>query len=76
MRTCPLTKLVITENDDEAISSHGGGPDKVAKQHKADKHNVYGVKNDYVLYELTADGLDTAEVWGSSPHAPTIPLNN
>ena len=37
--------------------------------------NVYGVKSDYVLYEVTEDGLDTAEVWGSSPHAPTKSFN-
>jgi len=32
---------------------------------------VYRIGNDYALYQVIGDGLDTAEVWGSSPHAPT-----
>ena len=34
-----------------------------------------GLKNDYALYEVTRDGIDTVGVWGSNPHAPTNPLN-
>jgi len=32
--------------------------------------NVYGLRNDYALHVASCDGVDTAEVWGSSPHAP------
>ena len=34
--------------------------------------NIQRVSKDCALSEVTRDGLDTAEVWGSSPHAPTI----
>ena len=41
--------------------------------------NVYGLRNEYALYEVTSDGVYTVGVWGSNPHAPTIfmskPLN-
>jgi len=37
---------------------------------------VYGARNDYAQSGVTRDGLDTAEVWGSSPHAPTISVNH
>jgi hypothetical protein len=33
--------------------------------------NVYGLGNDYALYEVTGGGVDTVGVWGSNPHAPT-----
>ena len=37
--------------------------------------NIQRVSKDCALSEVTRDGLDTAEVWGSSPHAPTNPFN-
>jgi hypothetical protein len=37
---------------------------------------VYGDRNDYALYEVTSDGVDTVGIWGSNPHAPTNTLNN
>jgi hypothetical protein len=37
--------------------------------------NIQRVGNDCARPEVTGDGLDTAEVWGSSPDAPTIPNN-
>jgi hypothetical protein len=33
--------------------------------------NIQRVSKDCALSEVS-DGLDTAEVWGSNPHAPTI----
>jgi hypothetical protein len=36
--------------------------------------SVYEAGNDHPLCDLNHDGLDTAEVWGSSPHAPTTSL--
>jgi hypothetical protein len=36
--------------------------------------NVYRVRKDYVLSEVTRDGVDTVGVWGSNPHAPTNAL--
>jgi hypothetical protein len=33
--------------------------------------NLYGVKKDYGLSEMTGDDVDTVGVWGSNPHAPT-----
>ena len=37
--------------------------------------NVYRLRNDYALYEVRSDGVDTVGVWGSNPHAPTNPFN-
>jgi hypothetical protein len=37
--------------------------------------NIQRVSKDCALSQVTQDGLDTAEVWGSSPHAPTT-FNN
>jgi hypothetical protein len=34
--------------------------------------NVYRFQNEYALYEVTGDRVDTVGVWGSNPHAPTI----
>jgi hypothetical protein len=34
--------------------------------------NVHRLENDYALYVVTSDGVDTVGVWGSNPHAPTI----
>jgi hypothetical protein len=34
--------------------------------------NVYRLRNDYALYEVSGDGVDTVGVWGSNPHAPII----
>jgi hypothetical protein len=33
---------------------------------------LLGDKNDYALYRVISDGVDTVGVWGSNPHAPTI----
>ena len=33
--------------------------------------NIYGLRNDCALQEVTGDGFDTAEVWGANLHAPT-----
>ena len=38
--------------------------------------NVYRLRNDYALYEVRSDGVDTVGVWGSNPHAPTIIINS
>jgi hypothetical protein len=38
--------------------------------------NIQRVGNDCARPEVTGDGLDTAEVWGSSPDAPTNFFNN
>jgi hypothetical protein len=35
---------------------------------------VYADRNDYALYEVRGDGVDTVGVWGSNPHAPTNPF--
>jgi hypothetical protein len=35
-----------------------------------------GFGTNYALYEGTGDGVDTVRVWGPSPHAPTMPINN
>jgi hypothetical protein len=37
--------------------------------------NVYGDKNDYALWGLSRDGVDTVGVCGSNPHAPTNVFN-
>ena len=34
---------------------------------------VYGPRKNYALYEVTRLFFDTVGVWGSNPHAPTIP---
>lgn len=37
---------------------------------------VYGDRNDYALYEVLEDYVDTAADWGSDCDAPTISLGN
>ena len=38
--------------------------------------DVYRLRNEYALHVVTGDGVDTVGVWGSNPHAPTIPFNS
>jgi len=33
--------------------------------------SFYAAKNDYALYASLGPRIDTVEVWGSNPHAPT-----
>jgi len=38
--------------------------------------SFYAAKADYALYGAVGPRIDTVGVWGSNPHAPTIPFNN